>query len=62
MDLDLHLLFLDILDASVNVEDCRLVVLRERIVEIVTDQARFTNRGVADEHYFDFLNILLSSL
>ena len=62
MDLDLHLLFLDILDASVDVEDCRLVVLRERIVEIVTDQARFTNRGVADEHYFDFLNILLSSL
>ena len=43
MDLDLHLLFLDILDASVDVEDCRLVVLRERIVEIVTDQARFTN-------------------
>ena len=55
MDLNLYLLFLDIFGALVDVKYCRLVILRERIVEIVTDQARFTNGGVADEHYFDFL-------
>ena len=55
MDLNLYLLFLDIFGALVDVKYCRLVILRERIVEIVTDQARFSNGGVTDEHYFYFL-------
>ena len=55
MDLYLYLLFLDIFGTSVHIEYSWLVILRESIVEVIANQARFTYRGVTYEHYFDFL-------
>ena len=55
MDLDFYLLAFDVLCAPVHVQHGRLVLLRELIVQIVVDQARFSDRGVTHEDQFDLL-------
>ena len=55
MDLDLDLLFLDVFGAAEDIEDCRLVVFGEAILQVVANQAGFTDRSVANEHDFNLL-------
>ena len=50
VDLDLDLVLLDGFDAPIYIQYRRFVVLRERIVKVVRDETRFTNRRVSDQH------------
>ena len=53
MDLNVDLLFLDVLDASVDVEHGGLVLLREVVLQIVANQASLTNGRIANQYDFD---------
>ena len=53
MDLDVDLLFLDVLDASIDVEHGGLVLLREVVLQIVANQAGLTNGRIANQYDFD---------
>ena len=55
VDLNLYLTAFDVLCALVHIQHSRLILLRELIVEVVVDQARFTDGGVAHEDDFYFL-------
>lgn len=46
MDLNFNLLLLHVLDALVDIQDSWLIVIREGVVEVVRDEARFTGGGV----------------
>ena len=53
MDLDVDLLFLDVLDASIDVEHGGLVLLREVVLQIVANQAGLSNGRIANQNDFD---------
>ena len=55
VDLNLYLTAFDVLGAPVDVQHGRLVTLRELIVEVVMNQARFSDGGVAYEDHLYFL-------
>ena len=55
VDLDFQLLLLNILDALVDIKHGRLVVLAERVVQIVGDEAGLAHGRVACQHHLDFL-------
>ena len=55
VDLELHLTTFDVLGALVYIKHGRLVLLRELIVEIVVNQASFTNGGISYENHLDLL-------
>ena len=57
MDLDAELLLVHILDALVHVQDRRLIVLRERVVQIVRDQAGLTDCCVTAENQLDLFDV-----
>ena len=48
VDLDLDLVLLDGLDSSIYVQYSRFIVLRKWIVQIVSNETRFTNRRVSN--------------
>ena len=54
MDLYLNLSFHEVFGAMVHVEYGRLIVLRKLIVKVVTNEARFADRSIANEDHFDF--------
>ena len=60
VDLKLDLLLPDSLDASVNVEHCRLVHIGELVVQVVRDEARFTHGCVTNQHHLDALHLVLT--
>ena len=43
MNFDSYLLFLDVFRPSVDIQDGRLVILRETILQVIANQAGFTN-------------------
>ena len=47
VDLDLDLLLLDVLDAPVDIEYGRFVILGKAVVQVVRDQARLTDSSVS---------------
>ena len=47
VNLDLDLLLLDVLDAPVDIEHGRFVILGEAVVQVVRDQARLTDSSVS---------------
>ena len=53
MDLNLDLAVIDVLCALVHVQHGWLILLRERIVEVIVNQARFTDGGISHENHFD---------
>ena len=55
VDLQIHLLLGDVLDAFVHVEHRRLVRLGERVVEVVGDHGRLAHRCVAHQHQLQLL-------
>ena len=55
VDLELNLLLLDVLGASVDIEHGRLVILLEFVLKVVFNEAGLADGGVADEHNFDLL-------
>ena len=55
VDLDLYLTAFDVLGAPVHIQHGRLVLLRELIVEVIVNQARFSDRGVSYENHLDLL-------
>jgi len=55
VDFNFDLLFLDTFDAPVDIEHCWLVVLRERIVQVIGDEAGLTDGGVTREHELERL-------
>ena len=50
VNLDLELVLVDGLDATIHVQYGRLIVFRERIVEVVSDETRLTDRCVSNKH------------
>ena len=50
MNLNLELVLLNSLYAAIHIQHGRLVVLRERIVEVVGDETRLTDRCVSNKH------------
>lgn len=52
VNFDLDLLLLHVLDAPVDVEHGRFVILGEAVVEVVRDQARLTDRSVSRQDEF----------
>ena len=59
VNFDFDLLLLDVLDAPVDIEHGRFVILGEAVVEVVRDQARLTDRSVSCQ---DELESLLARL
>ena len=55
MDLDAQLLLVNILDTLVHVEDRRLIVLGERIVQVVRNETGLTDCGIAAQNQLDVL-------
>ena len=55
VDLELNLLLLDVLGASVDIKHGRLVILLEFVLKVVFNEAGLADGGVADEHNFDLL-------
>ena len=55
VDLDAELLLVHILDALVDVQDRRLIVLREGIMQVIRDKARLTDCRIAAENQLDLL-------
>ena len=55
VDLDLYLTTFDVLGAPVHIQHGRLVLLRELIMEIVANQARFTYGCISHENHLDLL-------
>ena len=53
--LNLYLLAVDVLGAAEDVEDSRLVLISERVLQEVRDEAGLTYRGVANEHELELL-------
>ena len=53
MDLNFNLTLFDVLRAPVHIQYSRLVLVRELIMEVVMNQARFTNGCVSNENHFD---------
>ena len=53
VDLNLHLTAFDVLRAPVHIQYGRLVLIRELIMEVVMNQARFTYGCVSNENHFD---------
>ena len=62
MYLNLDLTTFYILDALINIEDGRLVVLSKAILKVVSYEAGLSHRGITNEDHLDSLltiNILL---
>lgn len=59
VNFDLDLLLLHVLDAPVDIEHGRFVILGETVVEVVRNQARLTDRSVSRQ---DELKGLLTSV
>ena len=57
VDLDAELLLVHILDALVHVQDRRLIILRERVVQIVRDQTRLTDCCVTAKNQLDLFDV-----
>ena len=55
MDLDLNLTSFDVLGAPVHIQHGRLVLLRVRVVDVVVNQACFTDGCVSHENHLDLL-------
>ena len=55
VDLNLNLLVIDVLGAAEDIEDSRLVILSELVLQEVRDEAGLTYRGVTDKHEFELL-------
>ena len=61
MHLKLDQLFVDIFLSAVNIKHRRFVVFRERIIEVVRDEARLANLSVTDEDHLDFISFILAN-
>ena len=61
MHLKLDQLFVDIFLSAVNIKHRRFVVFRERIIEVVRDEARLANLSVTDEDHLDFIILAIFS-
>ena len=59
MYLNIYLVSLDVLGASVDVQHGRLIVLRELIMEIVVNQTRFSDSSVAYEDHLDLFSAII---
>ena len=55
MDLNLHLLIIDVLLSFVDVEDSRFVSFIELVEQEVRDESRLSHRGVTDKHELETL-------
>ena len=55
MNLYIYLSAFDVLSAPVHVQHGRLVLIRERVVEVVVYQACFTDGSISHKNYFDLL-------
>ena len=53
VNLKLYLAAFDVLRAPVHIQYGRLVLVRELIMEVVMNQARFTYGSVSNENHFD---------
>ena len=55
VDFNFDLLLLDTLYAPVDIEHCWLVVIRERVTQVIGDQAGLADGGVTREHELESL-------
>ena len=55
MDLNLEFMLVHTLATLVHVQDRRLIVLRERILQVVCDQTSFTDCCVTTENQLDLI-------
>ena len=55
VNLNLHLLAIDVFGAAEHVEDSRFVIIGELVFKEVRDKAGLTYRGVTDKHEFELL-------
>ena len=59
MYLNIYLVSLDVLRASVDVQHGRLIVLRELVMEVVVNQTRFPDSSVAHEDQLNLLSTII---
>ena len=55
VNLNINFLATDVLYTFIDVEDSRLVFVIEQVVQVVCDQRRLANRGVADKYELEAL-------
>lgn len=55
VDFNFDLLFLDTFDAPVDIEHCWLVVIRERVLQVIGYQTGLADGGVTREHELELL-------
>ena len=56
MDLKLDFISPDVFGAAEDIENCRLVVFGESILQVVVNQTGFAGRSVANKHDFNLLH------